>query len=483
MPIYLKEKLSNRHAQLIFVSVGVLSLISVLIAAWTEEYLIAFIPIVGLLASIFTLRPSVLFYTFIIVLPFAIEMDIGPFGLDFPSEPLLIGLALFSTFWLIFNLEKSKILFAHPITILVILHLFWAYCSIIFSSHPVFSLKFALSKSWFIVGSLVASFWLINSKDKITNTLIVLVGSTAVTIMIIMIRHWMLDFTFDSINKASHPIYRNHVIYGVFIVMIYPFVFVLRTLTKKHSIQRLAVDLCIVLFGVGIFFTYTRGAWLAIPVMLLVIVSVKYRLLRFAYPIAVVLGIAFFAYLSQDYRFLKYAPDYESTIYHDEIGDHLAATFEGKDMSTMERFHRWVAAFRLFKEHPIVGTGTSTFVDRYKPYTSTNFETYISENEERSTVHNYFIFALVEQGGVGFLIIVLLVGTYFIYSERQYHLIADPVLKRIYLASILCGAAFWLNNLFSDLVEANKVAPLWFFTIAWLVTIEQIAKKGETEKN
>src|SRR5690554_2864960 len=118
MPIYLKEKLSNRHAQLIFVSVGVLSLISVLIAAWTEEYLIAFIPIVGLLASIFTLRPSVLFYTFIIVLPFAIEMDIGPFGLDFPSEPLLIGLALFSTFWLLFNLEKSKILFSHPITIL-----------------------------------------------------------------------------------------------------------------------------------------------------------------------------------------------------------------------------------------------------------------------------------------------------------------------------------------------------------------------------
>ena len=120
-----------------------------------------------------------------------------------------------------------------------------------------------------------------------------------------------------------------------------------------------------------------------------------------------------------------------------------------------------------------MGTGPSTFVDIYKPYTSPEFETYVSSNEERSTVHNYFIYILAEQGIIGFIIIVLVVGSFFIYGEHQYNKLQNSIYKKLYLACILCGSVFWLNNLFSDLLEANKVAPLWFFCLAWMVQIEE----------
>ncbi len=469
----LKNQWTHKHALAFFYTSGAVLLVGMCIAIWMKEYFLAIIPVAGITALVFTIKPAWLYFIFIAILPFSMEFEFGSFGLDLPSEPILIGLSLLGTFWFISNPVETKKIIRHPVFITLLLHLIWVYCCILSSSNLVFSLKYALSKSWYIIGSMITTYWIINTRKKLINSLWILTITIAITVFIVNIEHGLEGFTFDAIGAACNPLYRNHVIYGVFMVMIFPFVFVLRPLTKKQSIQRLMIDLTIILLLTGIYFSYTRGAWLALPVMLGVWFCVRYRLLRFLYPLGIIAGIAFFGYLSQDYRYLDYAPNYESTIYHDELGDHLSATFEGKDMSTMERFHRWIAAFRLFSENPVMGIGPNTFVDQYKPYTSIDFETYISDNEERSTVHNYFIYVLAEQGLVGFLIIVCLVGIFFIYGEKKYHLLRNPLHRNLYLACILCGASFWLNNLFSDLLEANKLAPLWFFAIAWMIRIEQ----------
>lgn len=448
-----------------------------------KEYIVAFIPVIGIAACIFTLQPSILYFLFIGVLPFAMEFEFGGIGLDLPSEPLLIGLFILSVFWFVGHNREAFRIVTHPLSMTIALHLIWVYCCVLSSSNFGVSLKFALSKSWYIVGSLVGTYWMVYTPQRFLKVLWILILGTGITMFIINIEHGLEGFTFESIGAACNPLYRNHVIYGVFLVMILPFVFVLRTQTKKQSIFRLTIDVLLILFFWSIYFTYTRGAWLALPFMIGAWICIQRRWIRWLYPAGVIAAIVFFIYLSKDYHYLKYAPEYENTIYHDELGDHLSATFEGKDMSTMERFHRWIAAFRLFREHPIMGVGPSTFVDVYKPYTSPNFETYISENEERSTVHNYFIYVLAEQGIVGFIIVVVMVGTFFIYGERKYHQIQHPLYKNLYLACLLCGVSFWLNNLFSDLLEANKVAPLWFFCIAWMIRMEFWDKKTANEES
>jgi hypothetical protein len=52
-----------------------------------------------------------------------------------------------------------------------------------------------------------------------------------------------------------------------------------------------------------------------------------------------------------------------------------------------------------------------------------------------------------------------------------------PPYRHFYMACILCGSAFWLNNLFSDLLEANKLAPLYFIILAVMMRIEEWDKR------
>lgn len=484
MQSYPIQQWVTKNETLLYYIIGAMMLVAMSLAVWVDKYYLAVIPSLAIMAAIFTFQPYWLFLALIVVLPFSLEFEIGSFGIDLPSEPILIGLATLSIFWWISKLERdAKILFSYPIIWMLSIHLIWTFICIFSSSDLIISLKYSLAKSWTIIGCVIGAYWLVNNYMRLIVTLSVLFLSTLVTIGIIMVRHGSDGFTFDSINSACNPLYRNHVIYGVFITMLLPFLWMLRNISLQKSVIRLFLNISIVIFIVAIYFTYTRGAWLALPVMAISIYLIKLKLMRFAFPAAVLAAILFFTYLSKDYRYLQYAPNYEETIYHDELGEHLSATLEGQDMSTMERFHRWIAAFRMFREKPIMGVGPNTFVQNYKPYTSPSFETYISENTERSTVHNYFIYILVEQGIIGFIILLLLVGTFFIYGEYKYHQLKNPLYRQIYLICILCGVTFWLNNLFSDLLEANKVAPLWLFTIAWMLRVEQWDKLSSDNSN
>jgi O-antigen ligase len=179
-------------------------------------------------------------------------------------------------------------------------------------------------------------------------------------------------------------------------------------------------------------------------------------------------AILFSVYILHDNTYLKYSPDYAHTIYHDELSEHLTSTFEMEDMSTVERFYRWIAAVNLAKENPLVGVGPNNFVSNYKKFTVSAYETYISDNEERSTVHNYFLLLLTEQGIPGLILFIALIAVALLTAQRAYtH--AGREKKRCIAAITLCVVAFLLNNSLSDLVEANKVGSLFLMCLALLV--------------
>ncbi len=147
-------------------------------------------------------------------------------------------------------------------------------------------------------------------------------------------------------------------------------------------------------------------------------------------------------------------------------------------MSTVERFYRWIAAVHLFKQHPIVGVGPNGFVSQYKKYTVTAFETYISDNEEKSTVHNYFLLLLTEQGIPAVLIFCSFIVAILWTAEKTYHRI-NPEYKKYVMAFTLCIVVFLINNSLSDLVEANKVGSLFYMSAAILVNLTILANQQE----
>jgi O-antigen ligase len=185
--------------------------------------------------------------------------------------------------------------------------------------------------------------------------------------------------------------------------------------------------------------------------------------------ICIVIGLA---YLFTNNNYLDYAPNYYETIIHEEFGEHLSSTFEGKDVSSMERVYRWVAATKMFQDHPWMGFGPGNFYPYYKSYTVNSFETYVSDNPEGSTTHNYPLMLLSEQGIIGLAIFILLTIVIFVYGEAIYHRIKDEEQKKMTLTILLMMAMVYVNLLLSDMLESDKVGPFFFIGIALLASLD-----------
>ncbi|MBK8953719.1 MAG: O-antigen ligase family protein [Chitinophagaceae bacterium] len=112
----------------------------------------------------------------------------------------------------------------------------------------------------------------------------------------------------------------------------------------------------------------------------------------------------------QNDRYLQYAHDFKTTIFHKNFNEHLIATYRLKDVSTAERFYRWIAGVRMIKDNPVIGFGPGSFYPNYKEYTVPAFKTWVSNNKDHSTVHNYFLLLAVEQGLPGLFFFLLLTG-------------------------------------------------------------------------
>ena len=128
--------------------------------------------------------------------------------------------------------------------------------------------------------------------------------------------------------------------------------------------------------------------------------------------------------------------------------------------------------------HLLHGYGPNGFYYAYKPYTVSAFQTYVSVNEERSTVHNYFLLLLIEQGIPGLVIFCLLLGGLFYYVQKWYHDASDKT-ERIYGIYGCChiGDDCFFNML-SDLIETDKIGGLFFICVG-ILCIPKTAFRSE----
>lgn len=199
-------------------------------------------------------------------------------------------------------------------------------------------------------------------------------------------------------------------------------------LTKKQHL-RLLTGAALVVVLIALFFSYARGAWLALLAGMFTYWLIQRRLLIYAYVIALIVVITSFFWFKSGDRYLLYAHDYKTTIFHKDFNEHLVATYKLKDVSTAERLYRWIAEARMIKDNWLTGYGPNTFYANYKPYTVPAYKTWVSDNKDRSTVHNYFLLTIIEQGIPGLFFLLLLIGTLFYYTQHLYHRVKDRLYK------------------------------------------------------
>ncbi|WP_310392226.1 O-antigen ligase family protein [Hymenobacter sp.] len=425
---------------------------------------------VGLLVALVEWRW--LYYLLFFVLPFTQEIALfGGLSLDVPSEPLMLAITACVGGALVLGTGRlPRREWLHPLVVILALMLAWTAVDTVFSVDTTKSVKYLLAKVWFLTPFLLGTLLIVQRPRDSWHFAAVYAAGACLSVLYAASRHATMGFSFEMVNWALRPFFRNHVIYAAILALLIPFVWLAARAAQKNS-ARLAwrVALGILLFG--LLTSYTRASMLSLPIAGLFYWAMRLRLTRALLGTAAV-GITLTAsYFASGYTFMNYAPDYETTVFNGKnFEKHLQATYTLQDVSGMERVYRWVAAARMIADKPLVGSGAATFYPEYKRYTVKSFRTYVSDNPEKSTTHNYFLLQLAEQGIPGFLLFVILVATALLQAERLYHRAAHrPEVRRVVLAATLSLVVIIFHLTLNELVEVDKIGPVFFVCLALLV--------------
>jgi O-antigen ligase len=453
-----------------FAFLGALTIGCLLAAFQTELKYLALIPFGVMIVYAGIINFRVLYYMLLFALPLSIEFSFSDsLGTDLPDEPMMIGLMVVTVGYLLTNYKALPTgYFAHIIIIGLLAHWFWIFLAALHSVNFLVSFKVFLAKTWYITTFSILSAVIIRNKDDLKKAFwCIFIPLTLLTAQVI-VRHGLLGFSFEDVNKPMAPFFRNHVNYAAILSIFFPFILLARTWYARGSYTRWLLNFSLLFYVVAIYLSYTRTCYLALVLIVPFFFIIRHRLMK-PFLLVAIVGAGFFInHLFQQNYYLRYAPEYLETIYHDDFSQHIASTFEGKDVSSMERVYRWVAAVHMFKDHPYMGFGPGNFYPYYMHYTVLSFETYVSDNPERSTAHNYALFLLTEQGAIGLGIFLLLTIIILVKGENIYHRMGDGENKEIVLFFLVTIMVVYVNLMLSDLLESDKVGPFFFMCLSLL---------------
>jgi O-antigen ligase len=442
----------------------ILFLLSTAVAILTGKLVILLVPFILLIVMTGLDYPVFLFYLLLFTIPLSTEVQFTPsLGTDLPDESLMWLLTPLVVFMLIRNRDVLTMMFSQPVFKILMLSLCWTLVTVLASELTIVSAKYFVAKIWYIVPFVFGTVLFVKTRSALKKVAVFLLLPMSFAVLYILVRHGMEGFGFDSANEVTRPFFRNHVNYGALLVCLIPVAYAMYRNSNRHWLFVLGLLLA------GLVFSYSRGAWLALGAAVVVVYFIrKGKLASLIMAVAVVV-IGLSAWLLDNNRYLSFRPVYERTIYHDSFDEHMAATYNMQDLSTMERFYRWIAAVNMAKENLVTGSGPNSFYPLYKSYTVNEFTTYVSNNPERSTAHNYFLLLLTEQGLPGMILFVVLYITMLLTAQRLYHSSNDAFVRGLMLLIGAVLAMIGVLNFLSDLIETDKIGSIFYICAGLLV--------------
>lgn len=439
-----------------------------------ERYWLAALPFALAFGCLILRNYTILYWCLIGSIAFSITLDFNKqLSTDFPSE--FLSIILTGCFWVMWWIHKPKslnFLWNNKLFWAIGIIWLWAIICTTTAVNQIIAIKYVLAKGWYITSFLILTFYLIRSIEDFKKLFWALYLPIFITAVYSFFRTAIGGFSFENTNDYSLPFYDNHVIYATSMSLILPFVFIARHWYKRGSVLRLFLNISIPFLLLAIYFSYTRACYLALMGGITLILALRWRKLVLSYILAALIVLASLLIFSKDYFYLRLAPDYNTTVMHDEFKDHLISTFYGKDASSMERLNMWISVFRMYQEKPITGYGPNNFPSTYKPYSVMYFKTWVSDNPLNLSCHNYFWLLLAEQGLVGLAFFIILLGYILFLLQKLYFSTTNKEYQQLILALTAGFGIFIVILFFNDLIETNKNGSLFFIFIALIIKLQ-----------
>ncbi len=162
----------------------------------------------------------------------------------------------------------------------------------------------------------------------------------------------------------------------------------------------------------------SRGGWVAIPALLLIVLWPLFRKITLKYKVGVILSILLGTVLMFNVPELKINERFEQASSDIEL-------YQKGDSNTSIglRFDMFEAAYQIFSEYPLFGVGVGNYVESINNYYGSNKESVSNAITQYDNPHNEFLFHMVTRGLIGIVLLLVLFGTGIVmfFSKMKKH--------------------------------------------------------------
>ena len=420
---------------------------------------------------------------FSIALRFIFEDKELPVDLFVPSEALILityGIVIFK---IIDGQIPGKKFLRHPITIAIGINLLWIFITSLTSTMPLVSLKFFLSRSWFLVVYFLLTLEFVDNHRKIYKYFYLYILGLIPVVIYSIIRLAKVDiFNKNVAHWVMNPFYSDHTSYGAIIAMLLPPVIGMFIVKKNNISERAFLFVIFLILTIGLIFSYTRAAWLSIIFAMAVMFIVLLKI-RFSILLIIIAVISFFVY--SQWTEIEWLLEKNRKTSSVELVEHVQSiTNITTDMSNLERLNRWSCAVRMFKEKPLFGWGPGTYMFQYAPFQLTSEKTLISTNmSDLGNAHSEYLGPLSESGILGLLSFLAIIIVTLLTGLNAYKYSKNNNTRVIILSLILGLCTYYFHGLLNNFLDTDKASALFWGFTAILMILQQESINKTNIKN
>ncbi len=438
----------------------------------------------GYILSISHLNYS--FYLIAILLPFSLKiaLPLSDIDLGFPSEAWLFILliALFAL-WMRKGFVGTEFLL-HPVSILLLVYLFFCVISALNSSLFWISAKAISVKTVYI---LVFYFGIYTVFKHVVNSVKLLFIAYSISLFLVSLYFLYNQSSYNWSKQtaafAVNPFFSDHTIYSACLAFVLPFhvLQIFRLKKEQNAILLRLIHSCFsIVFLTALYFTFCRAAWISCVIALLLGIGIKLKLKPRFYLAAIGVAGLFAALNAEKLTNAFYENKSISTAATTSaIEQTQSITNITTDVSNAERLNRWSCAWRMFKDRPMLGFGPGTFQFQYLGYQLEDEITYISVFSPYNiplgrggSAHNEYLLLLTESGIFSLAAFLLLV---ILLLKKSLQLLLRCTNTEHYntcLYLLLGLVTYLIHGLFNNYLDTDKTAFLLFSSMALLVQLD-----------
>ncbi len=414
-----------------------------------------------LLALVYSMDKVLLFIAFVTPISVVINLTDSGLAVSMPAEPLLACLLLIFIIKLIYERKYDGKIARHPISIVIYLMFIWMVFTTITSEMPLVSIKYIISRMWFVIPAYFMCAKLFKKPQNINKFIWLYVAGLCIVVIYTIINHSMNGFSGKSAHWVMTPFYNDHTAYGAALAIYIVFCVAYLFMPNISKTRKVTISLISCLLLAALILSFCRASWISIiaTICVLACVLLKIKFKYIATTVVVLVGL-FLAFQQQIFDALERNDQDASGNLVENI---QSITNISTDASNLERLNRWNSAFRLFEERPFFGWGPGTYQFVYAPFQESRNKTIITTNEgDGGNAHSEYIGPLAEMGVFGSLLVVSLVAVMIYSGLTTYKRAKNKESKVIVLASTLALIGYFVHGILNNFLDTDKLAvPVW----------------------